>query len=101
MQGVATKCKELSREMRNVDYVTGWWSEEGSEKQEHAQTRATAGRHVARGCCIHITEKPVCHMPGLHESGLVSGPPSYELFAFQIRFFLCLSQLTVVLWLLE
>ena len=28
--------KELSREMRNVDYVTGWWSEEGSEKQEHA-----------------------------------------------------------------
>ena len=36
MQGVATKCKELSREMRNMDYVTGWWSEEGSEKQEHA-----------------------------------------------------------------
>ena len=36
MQGVATKCKELSREMRNVDYVTGWCSEEGSEKQEHA-----------------------------------------------------------------
>lgn len=40
--------------MRDVDDATGWWSEEGSEKQEHTWTRATAGRHVTGGCRIHI-----------------------------------------------
>lgn len=36
--------------------------------KEHAQTKVTVGQHVKCGCQFHITEKLVCHMPGLQES---------------------------------
>lgn len=60
MQGEATKCKELSGEMRDADYVTAWWSEEGSEdRNTHRPEQQWADMlHVAaestspRGLCV-------------------------------------------------
>lgn len=70
----------------------------GMKKEEHTQTSGTVAQHVKCGCQFHITQKLVCHKTRLH---FLKGYIIWSYLFFQIRFFSCLAQITIVLWLLE
>lgn len=102
MQGELLNARSFPGEMRDADYIWDGGVKRSEDRNTHRPEQQWADMlHVAAESTHHL-EACVSHARAAHESRLVSGPPSYELFAFSDQILpASLSTHCVVLWLLQ